>query len=84
MAILPMVLAAAYFAINWGLEIIHNIENQANLVVNSMAERHVWSLEKAQVYISEMNAKMDQDDPIQPEDCQNLLNEYASIGGFVS
>jgi PAS domain S-box-containing protein len=84
MAILPMVLAAAYFAINWGLEIIHNIENQANLVVNSMAERHVWSLEKAQVYISEMNAKMDRDDPIQPEDCQNLLNEYASIGGFVS
>lgn len=84
LAILPMVLAAVYFAINWGSEILKNLENQTDLLVNSMAERQEWTIEKAEVYLSEMSTKVERMQPIQASDCLELLNEYASIGGFVS
>ncbi len=84
LAILPMVVAAAYFAINWGSEILNNLDNQTNLLVNSMTERQAWTIEKAQVNLVEMGAKIDRMLPLLPSDCRRLLNEYASIGGFVS
>ncbi|MEW6179772.1 MAG: HD domain-containing phosphohydrolase [Chloroflexota bacterium] len=84
LAVLPMVFAAGFFAFNWGLNSYRNLENQTQLLVNSIAERQIWSIENAQIVISELSTRVDRWFPLQLSECKRLLNEYIIRGGFVS
>lgn len=84
LAILPMIFAAGFFAFNWGMNIYRNLENQTELLVNSVAERQLWSVENAQVVIAELGARVDRRLPLQISECRKLLNEYYIRGSFVS
>ncbi|GIV66433.1 MAG: HD domain-containing phosphohydrolase [Chloroflexota bacterium] len=84
LAILPMVIAAVFFAFNWGVNIYQNLENQTDLLVNSIAERQVWSLENAQIVVVELGTRIDRWMPLQLAECRRLLSEYFARGGFVS
>jgi PAS domain S-box-containing protein len=84
LAILPMVFAAAFFAFNWGVNIYRNLENQTELLVNSIAERQLWSIENAQVVVAELSNRANGWFPLQISECRRLLNEYYIRGNFVS
>ena len=84
LAILPMIFAAGFFAFNWGVNIYRNLENQTELLVNSIAERQLWSVENAQIVISELSTRVDRWLPLQISECRKLLNEYYIRGNFVS
>ncbi|MFZ6020753.1 MAG: cache domain-containing protein [Chloroflexota bacterium] len=84
LAILPMIFAAGFFAFNWGMNIYRNLENQTELLVNSVAERQLWSVENAQVVIAELGTRVDRRLPLQISECRKLLNEYYIRGSFVS
>lgn len=84
LAILPMIFAAVFFAFNWGVNIYRNLENQTELLVNSIAERQLWSLENAQIVMVELGTRIDRWLPLQVSECRKLLNEYFVRGSFVS